>query len=326
MSGSLSNFSAGARAAGEAALDQAVHAEGASAHGRRQRRVLAREALPFAGGELAFAAEDIAEPTQWQIEERCHTLIVHLDGAMQRLQTRIGRSVCRAPAQVGEVWLIPAGAHYVGEALGGSIAYAEYQISPQWLDTLTGVRPGDLRPVLKSRDPLLHGLTGRLIQLGGQGDDLTRLLRESMQQVIGLHLLREYTGGAAAAASPRRDAAKLGPRLRQRLQDYIAANLDQPLTLGELAGMAELSPHSFITAFRHGFGMTPIQYLIAQRLQRACALLESTRQDITAIALATGFSSHSHLSTAFRQRFGLTPRQFRAQARSLGGDADDAQA
>ena len=264
-----------------------------------------------------MASEDIAEPTQWEIEQDQHTLIVHLEGGMQRLETRIGRGeTCRATAGIGEIWLIPAGAYYVGRALGGSIAYAEYHISPAWLRALTGNRPhaNSLRPQMKVRDPLLHGLTGRLIQLGNENDDLSRMLRESMVQVLGLHLLREY-----ATRRPAGLPGNAGPRLssgtRKRLEDYVVSHLDRHLSLDELATLAGMTTHHLIAACRRTFGVTPLQYVISQRLRVACTLLESTRQDIASIALATGFSSHSHLTTAFKQHFGIAPRQFRRQAR-----------
>ncbi|WP_266158745.1 helix-turn-helix transcriptional regulator [Dyella silvatica] len=83
------------------------------------------------------------------------------------------------------------------------------------------------------------------------------------------------------------------------------------------ASLAGLRPAAFLAAFRHSFGISPMRYVMTQRLRLACSLLASTRQDITAIALATGFSSHSHLTAAFRQHFGTTPREYRAQVKGL---------
>jgi len=311
MSGPLSDFPAGARAAGEAALGRLARQQ------RLRRRELASTTLPFAGGEFALASEDITEPSAWEIADDRHTLIVHLDGHMRRLRTCIdGGAVCRAPAQVGEVWLVPAGARYAASAEGGRIAYAEVRLRDDWLGGLAGAdAPQRLRPLMKQADPLLHGLIGRLIPLAGQDDDLAGLLRDSLAQVLGLHLLREY----AAAPVPPPDAA-LPARLRRLLQDYILAHLDQPLSLAGLASLAGLSTHRLLPAFRCSFGLTPLQYVIAQRLQLACRLLADTGQDITAIALACGFSSHSHLTSAFRQRYGITPRQFRTAARAAPPD------
>ncbi|KAB8198373.1 helix-turn-helix domain-containing protein [Lysobacter maris] len=319
MSGPLSTYSASARAAGEAALEQTALQRSTDPLAERRRRLLSQTCLAFAGGEFSLVSEDISEPTEWTIEHDCHTLIVHLQGRMQHLETRIdGGRACRAPARPGEAWLIPAGAYYVGRADGGNIAYAEFRIKRAWLSGLGRGAPGDpLRPLMKQRDPLLHGLTGRMIQLADADDDLAGMLRDTMAEVVGLHLLREYPAGVVAR--PARTPPSLSEAQQRRLQDYILAHLDQHLGLEELARLAGIGRHRLIEAFRHCFGMTPMQYIIAQRLQLACGLLESTRQDITSIALATGFSSHSHLSSAFKRRYGITPRQFRAQAKGISG-------
>ncbi|MFX8649137.1 AraC family transcriptional regulator, partial [Acinetobacter baumannii] len=76
-----------------------------------------------------------------------------------------------------------------------------------------------------------------------------------------------------------------------------------------MAAVAQLSVHHFLSAFRNCFGVTPMQFVIGKRLALASSLLAGTRQDITAIALATGFASHSHFTGAFKQRYGITPRQ-----------------
>ncbi|WP_447971870.1 helix-turn-helix domain-containing protein [Nitrospira sp. M1] len=64
-------------------------------------------------------------------------------------------------------------------------------------------------------------------------------------------------------------------------------------------------------AFREAFGTTPAQYIITQRLRRVQSLLVNGKDDITSIAHATGFSSHSHLTTTFKKHLHITPSQFR---------------
>ncbi|WP_202329346.1 helix-turn-helix domain-containing protein [Mesorhizobium sp. L-8-3] len=58
----------------------------------------------------------------------------------------------------------------------------------------------------------------------------------------------------------------------------------------------------------------PHAYIVDRRLARA--LIAACAEDLSAVAFATGFSSHAHLATAFRQRLGLSPSAFR---RSLAG-------
>lgn len=60
-------------------------------------------------------------------------------------------------------------------------------------------------------------------------------------------------------------------------------------------------------------GISPHQYLLQQRIERAKQLLKQTDQSVVDIALACGFNSHSHLSKQFRQVTGVTPKAYRAE-------------
>jgi transcriptional regulator GlxA family with amidase domain len=57
--------------------------------------------------------------------------------------------------------------------------------------------------------------------------------------------------------------------------------------------------------------MSPIEYLLALRLQEARRLLTSTELTLSAIALNTGFFDQSHFTKRFRKMTGMTPTQFR---------------
>lgn len=63
--------------------------------------------------------------------------------------------------------------------------------------------------------------------------------------------------------------------------------------------------------FREAYGASPHQYILAKRVERAKALLLATDLPIAEIALETGFSSQSHLTTAFGRFTGVPPAEFR---------------
>jgi AraC family transcriptional regulator len=101
---------------------------------------------------------------------------------------------------------------------------------------------------------------------------------------------------------------------RQLMQvlDYIHASLDQEIKLADLAALLNMSQYHFSHMFKQAIGVAPYQYLLQQRVERAKQLLKKTDQSIIEIALACGFSSHSHLSKQFRQLTGETPTAYRA--------------
>ncbi len=299
---------AAALAGGTAALASAP-----AAPWRQARRIEQRRELDLGQGlDFAFATEDIGAPTEWSLQHDKHTLIVHLDGPMRRLDTRIeGAGRLQAAPAAGDLWLIPAGRRYLGRALGGQIAYAELNIDPAHFAGLGQAGAPALQARMKHRDPFVHGLAARLCALATAEDDLAGMLRQALGQALSLHLLREHgqRGGAAAAAP----AQRLDRVQRQRIEDYIQAHLDQRITLERLAVLAGLSTHRLLLAFRAAFGQTPIQYVLEQRLRRACTRLRGSAEDIATIAVETGFSSHSHLSSVFKKRYGMTPREYRSR-------------
>jgi AraC-like DNA-binding protein len=97
----------------------------------------------------------------------------------------------------------------------------------------------------------------------------------------------------------------------QQVLDYIQTHLDQDLSLAELAETLNLSPSYFATAFKQAIKVSPHQYVIQQRVERAKLMLSKTDLAIADIALQVGFSSQSHLNQQFKRLTGMTPKQIR---------------
>ncbi|WP_293094534.1 helix-turn-helix domain-containing protein [Moorena sp. SIOASIH] len=101
-------------------------------------------------------------------------------------------------------------------------------------------------------------------------------------------------------------------RQLQQIIDYIDTNLDRDIKLAELARLLDMSQFHFSRLFKQSIGMSPYQYLIQQRVERAKQLLKQKDRLIVDIALECGFNSHSHLSKKFREFTGMTPKAYRA--------------
>jgi len=111
-------------------------------------------------------------------------------------------------------------------------------------------------------------------------------------------------------------AARLG-RNHKALAEVAAlmeANIEEPLSLEELAHLAGLSPRHVQRMFREALGCTPVQYYLDLRLRRARELLLQTGMSITSITVACGFQSPCHFSRAYRALFGQSPSSERQQA------------
>ena len=97
----------------------------------------------------------------------------------------------------------------------------------------------------------------------------------------------------------------------QQVSNYINTHLDRELSLVEIAQVINISPTYFASLFKHATGISPHQYVIQKRVERAKVLLSKTDLAIANIALQVGFSSQSHLNQQFKRFTGMTPKQVR---------------
>jgi AraC-like DNA-binding protein len=93
--------------------------------------------------------------------------------------------------------------------------------------------------------------------------------------------------------------------------DTIQNNLHHPLTIPELASRIHLEPSYFTRLFTLHFGLSPIRYILRQRIRRAQMLLIQTDQTIEAIGLSLGFSDAFHFSKTFRKIANISPSEYR---------------
>jgi AraC family transcriptional regulator len=166
----------------------------------------------------------------------------------------------------------------------------------------------ELRTAIGVRDQVINriGLLGQKeLSEGGIGG---RLYAEGLGTALAVHLLRQYGTLPRARVIYKGGIAS---RPLQRVISYINEYLQDELSLAELARTAKLSPHHFATAFKASTGISPHQYVIKRRIDRARDLLRRDDKTISEIAYAVGFSSQSHLTANFRRMTGLTPRKFR---------------
>lgn len=97
-----------------------------------------------------------------------------------------------------------------------------------------------------------------------------------------------------------------------RVIDYIEENIDQELSLEQLAGVATFSQFHFHRIFRAMIGETLNHFIHRIRLEKAASqLLENPRKSITAIALDCGFSGSSAFARAFKHKFKMSASQWR---------------
>lgn len=165
-----------------------------------------------------------------------------------------------------------------------------------------------LRYMLGCEDPLLLDLVLALhkqAQRGPGGDDR---YANSLGTAAIAHLVHEYR---AAPGGDRLRRGGLPVRRLKQVQDYIERNVGQALHLERLAALAGASVRQFLRAFKESTGITPHQYVLLRRIERAKQLLVHEQMPVAEVAQRCGFASQSRFTAAFHRFTRATPGAWR---------------
>jgi len=157
------------------------------------------------------------------------------------------------------------------------------------------------------RDEALTALLRLAFQETQAGGPTGRLYAESLVQAIASRFLCVASERPLPAAVP----GGLPPHILRRVLDRIVQDFNKNLSLTDLAIESGYSRAHFLRMFRASTGYAPHRYLMKIRLEFVQTQLCRNDFSVSELALAAGFSSHSHLTEAFRKWFGLTPSNFR---------------
>lgn len=256
----------------------------------------------MSGLGFEFISEPITTATDWLFDEPHHVIAIYTGGLVQVKETDFDRGPIRRDLpRKGDILVIPAGQRVGITARGQLAEFSQLNVPTQLLEHR------ELTPRFGYRDPLLHHLTNRVQSIADRNDILARLLRDSLTDVIRLHLTDHY----ATVRRSRLDDRTLDPITQAKLIELIEDGMDREITLDTLARRAEMSVAQFTKSFTVTFRTTPYQYVLDRRISRAKTLLTTTALSMTEIASTVGFSSPSHFATTFKGRVGITPTSYR---------------
>ena len=105
----------------------------------------------------------------------------------------------------------------------------------------------------------------------------------------------------------------------QPVVSYVRQNLTEPLRVADLASEANCSVSQLRRRVQSVFGLTPKQYVLRVKVERAMELLTETDDDLSTIASQVGFYDQPDFSRRFARITGRTPAQFRSSTSDLVG-------
>lgn len=211
----------------------------------------------------------------------------------------------------GDIAIIPAGiAHRCSWSTEGE--FEVLAIEPSFInqigeDLIDRDRIQLIPQFMSEQDPLIQGIFSTLrdelksSKIGGS------LLVDSLKTTLAIQLLRQYCTTKPKLSSHQDGLSSLK---LQHVKDYINEHLHEDLKLIELAALAQVSPYYFLRLFKQSVGLTPHQYILQRRIEKAKFLLQHSELGVAEIASRVGFCDQSHLTQYFKRIVGITPKQF----------------
>jgi AraC family transcriptional regulator len=165
----------------------------------------------------------------------------------------------------------------------------------------------ELVPQWGIRDDQIEGLAHAAeIEIRSDGR-AGNLFMESLATALAAHLLARYSSQRVALREYR---GGMSPTQLRRTEDFIEAHLGEDFGLAELAANIRMSPYYFCRLFKQSTSLSPHQFVIRARIERAQQLLKEHRFTMVEIATQLGFSDQSHFAKVFRGLVGTTPMRY----------------
>jgi AraC family transcriptional regulator len=226
----------------------------------------------------------------------------------------------------GTAWLCPSGIQERDIDIVGTMEEVVHIFIPAEPFSKSALEDYDIDPARLHlgyfgglQDPFITQVAYALRQELLAADPAGSLLVDTLRVSMAAYLVRHYSNFEKnRMALPSANGA-LDKQRMQRVADYIEANIERNISLEELANVACLSTFHFARAFKAANGASPHSYVTARKIAYSKRLIEHAPDDLSVIALKSGFSSQAHFSRAFKRATGMTPGKYRGERTTKQG-------
>jgi AraC family transcriptional regulator len=196
----------------------------------------------------------------------------------------------------------------------GKLEFLLLEIVPTYLmwasEELVTADHFDIGPCWRLRDDQLRHIVLAMHHELLAGFPSGKLFGEYMGLSFATTLLSKRFATAPRASGYR---GGLSPTKLRLVKAFVNENLTSNLSLTDIATLVQMGPCHFARAFKESTGVSPHQYVLRRRIERAVEMLKDERSSLAGIAYDLGFSSQGHFTTVFRKFTGTQPSNYREQ-------------
>jgi AraC-like DNA-binding protein len=120
-----------------------------------------------------------------------------------------------------------------------------------------------------------------------------------------------------------RKEAESSMEAMENVLQYIRENINEPITIEQLAEIACMSQAAFFRAFKEYSNMSPIDYINRERINSAKQQLINFSKSVTDICYELGYNHMTYFIRVFKKYEGITPKQFQKQFQKNDKSATD---
>jgi AraC family transcriptional regulator len=263
------------------------------------------------GWSSAFASMQRERPFEGRFEPRADCLMVlHRDGPVDVTFRMEGQTVARRIPK-GGLFFLPADQECdvtLHSDLDTTHIYLRADLFSESSGESRG-RAARLAPMFGQSDPVLEHLGGAIGEAIRDGSAGSSLFVDPLVMAIASRFIALDHNGPRPV-QPRRPNQLTSRQIRS-LREFVESELRGDIRLSKMAEICGLSTEYFVRLFKATLGLSPYQYVIGRRVERAKTLLDQDQQSLAEIALECGFSHQEHMTRMFRRFTGLTPGRYR---------------
>lgn len=132
---------------------------------------------------------------------------------------------------------------------------------------------------------------------------------QNLLRLFSIYFIKNYSNYYDLIAQIKYSSI-IDDRKLKLINEYINKNIESDISIDDLANLCKLSKFYFLKEFKKASGITPYQYIIKLKLEKAKELLKNER--IIDITYQLGFSDQSHFTNSFKKYFGYPPGEYKS--------------